>query len=46
MDPTVFGDGSDVIAGLVVDNARGTPRALFRYRLVLEPSILYPTGFL
>ncbi|MBK8785547.1 MAG: hypothetical protein IPO01_16855 [Chitinophagaceae bacterium] len=29
MDPTVFGDGSDVIAGLAVDNARGTPRALF-----------------
>ena len=29
MDPTVFGDGSDVVAGLAVDNAHGTPRALF-----------------
>jgi hypothetical protein len=29
IDPTVFGDGSDVIAGLAVDNAKGTPRALF-----------------
>ena len=29
MDPTVFGEGSDVAAGLAVDNAHGTPRALF-----------------
>ena len=29
MDPTVFGDGSDVVAGLAIDNAHGTPRALF-----------------
>lgn len=29
MDPVVFGEGSDVWAGLVTDNARGTPRALF-----------------
>jgi hypothetical protein len=29
LDPTVFGEGSDVVAGLVADNAHGTPRALF-----------------
>lgn len=29
MDPTVFGEGSDVLSGLAVDNAHGTPRALF-----------------
>jgi hypothetical protein len=29
IDPTVFGEGSDVIAGLAVDNAHGTPRAIF-----------------
>lgn len=29
LDPTVFGDGSDVIAGLVADNVHGTPRTLF-----------------
>ena len=29
MDKTIFGESSDVIAGLAVDNARGTPRALF-----------------
>ena len=29
MDVTVFGDGSDVTAGLVADNANGTPRAIF-----------------
>jgi hypothetical protein len=29
MDPTVFGEGSDVFAGLVADNAHGTPGALF-----------------
>ena len=28
MDSTVFGKSSDVLAGLAVDNARGTPRAL------------------
>ena len=27
-DPAFFGDGSDVVAGLAVDNAHGTPRAL------------------
>jgi Domain of unknown function (DUF6089) len=29
MDPTIFGEGSEVVAGLAIDNARGTPRALF-----------------
>lgn len=29
MDLSVFGEGSDVWAGLVADNAHGTPRALF-----------------
>ncbi len=29
MDLAVFGEGSDVLAGLAVDNAHGTPRALF-----------------
>lgn len=29
MDPTIFGEGSDVAAGLVADNAHGTPRTLF-----------------
>ncbi len=29
MDTKFFGESSDVIAGLAVDNARGTPRALF-----------------
>jgi hypothetical protein len=29
MDPTVFGDGSEVMRGLAIDNAKGTPRALF-----------------
>ncbi len=29
MDPTVFGEGSEVLNGLAIDNARGTPRALF-----------------
>lgn len=29
MDPTVFGEGSDIVTGLAVDNAHGTPRALF-----------------
>ena len=29
MDPTVFGESSDVVNGLAVDNARGTPHALF-----------------
>ncbi len=29
MDPTVFGDGSAVRAGLAIDNAKGTPRAIF-----------------
>ena len=29
MDPTVFGESSDVLNGLAVDNATGTPRALF-----------------
>ena len=28
MDKTIFSESSDVIAGLAVDNARGTPRAL------------------
>jgi hypothetical protein len=28
MDPTVFGESSDIYAGLAIDNARGTPRAL------------------
>jgi hypothetical protein len=28
MDPTVFGEGSEVLTGLAIDNARGTPRAL------------------
>ena len=28
MDPTIFNDGSDVITGLAIDNARGTPRAV------------------
>jgi len=28
MDPVIFGDGSDVLTGLVIDNIRGTPRAL------------------
>lgn len=29
MDPTVFGESSDVLTGLIADNAHGTPRALF-----------------
>lgn len=29
MDPSVFGESSEVFTGLAVDNARGTPRALF-----------------
>lgn len=29
MNPAVFGENSDVLAGLVVDNIHGTPRALF-----------------
>ena len=29
MDTKFFGESSDVIAGLAVDNARGTPRSLF-----------------
>ena len=29
MDPAVFGESSDVLTGLAVDNAKGTPRALF-----------------
>lgn len=29
MDLTVFGEGSEVMAGLAIDNAKGTPRALF-----------------
>jgi hypothetical protein len=29
MDPAVFGESSDVMNGLAVDNARGTPRAVF-----------------
>lgn len=28
MDPVIFNDGSDVVAGLVVDNLHGTPRAV------------------
>ncbi len=28
MDPTVFGENSDVLTGLVIDNAKGTPRGL------------------
>lgn len=28
MDPVIFNDGSDVVSGLVIDNAKGTPRAL------------------
>ena len=28
MDPTVFGESSDVTNGLAIDNARGTPRVL------------------
>jgi hypothetical protein len=28
MDPTVFGESSDIYAGLAIDNSRGTPRAL------------------
>jgi hypothetical protein len=28
MDPTIFGESSDIYAGLAIDNARGTPRAL------------------
>lgn len=29
MDLTVFGEGSEVMNGLAIDNAKGTPRALF-----------------
>lgn len=29
MDPSVFGESSDVMNGLAVDNARGTPHTLF-----------------
>jgi Domain of unknown function (DUF6089) len=29
MDPTVFGESSEVMNGLIADNAHGTPRALF-----------------
>lgn len=29
MDPAIFGESSEVLNGLAVDNARGTPRALF-----------------
>lgn len=29
MDLTVFGEGSDVMAGLAIDNIKGTPHALF-----------------
>ncbi|MBS1754299.1 MAG: DUF6089 family protein [Ferruginibacter sp.] len=28
MDPVIFNDGSEVVAGLVVDNLHGTPRAV------------------
>lgn len=28
LDPVIFGDGSDVFAGLAIDNAHGTPRAI------------------
>ncbi|MGB4844913.1 MAG: DUF6089 family protein [Ferruginibacter sp.] len=28
MDPAIFGDGSDVFTGLVIDNAHGTPRSV------------------
>jgi hypothetical protein len=28
MDPAVFGESGDVMNGLAIDNARGTPRAL------------------
>lgn len=29
MNPAVFGESSDVLTGLVIDNAHGTPRTLF-----------------
>ena len=29
MDPAVFGESSEVLTGLIADNAHGTPRALF-----------------
>lgn len=29
LDPTIFSESSDVIAGLAIDNARGTPPVLF-----------------
>jgi hypothetical protein len=46
MDPTVFGDGSDVIAGLAVDNARGTPHALLAVPVGVGAEYQYPIGFL
>ena len=45
MDPTVFGESSDVINGLAVEMPGAHPVRFCRYRLVLVSSILCRPGF-